>query len=258
MLIDFEKAFDSLSWTFLYDTLESFGYGTDFIKWIQLFNNNISAFVLQSGFLSEPISIKRGCRQGDPIASYLFLIGAEILSRLILNNKDITGIIIDGFEFKLTQFDTTLLLDGSQHSLRSALSTLEIYGTMSGLKMNKEKTKITWIGRKRFSREKLKVYVNMEWGASRFTMLGLDFSINLNEIPKRNYDKAILKMRTVVKKWNNYYLTPFGKVTIIKTNILSQCIHLLTVIPRSVEFLKEVNAILYNFLWFGKPDKINR
>ena len=29
ILIDFEKAFDSLSWTFLYDTLESFGYGTD-------------------------------------------------------------------------------------------------------------------------------------------------------------------------------------------------------------------------------------
>ena len=91
-----------------------------------------------------------------------------------------------------------------------------------------------------------------------FTMLGLDLSTNLNEIPKRNYDKAILKMRTVVKKWNNYYLTPFGKITIIKTNILSQCIHLLPVIPRSVEFLKEVNTILYNFLWAGKPDKINR
>ena len=124
--------------------------------------------------------------------------------------------------------------------------------------MNKEKTKIIWIGRKRFSREKLKVSVNMEWGASQFTMLGLDFFTNLNEIPKRNYDKAILKMRTVVKKWNNYYLTPFGKITIIKTNILSQCIHLLTVIPRSVEFLKEVNTISYNFLWSGKPDRINR
>ena len=177
MLIDFEKAFDSLSWKFLYDTLVFFGYSKDFIKWIKLFNNNISAFVLQSGFLSEPISIKRGCRQGDPISSYLFLIGAEILSRLILNNKDIIGIIIDGFEFKLTQFadDTTLLLDGSQHSLQSALNTLEIYGTMSGLKMNKEKTKIIWIGRKRFSKEKLKVSVDMEWGASEFTMLGLDF-----------------------------------------------------------------------------------
>ena len=167
MLIDFEKAFGSFSWTFLYNTLESFGYSKDFIKWIQVFNNNISAFVLQSGFLSEPIRIKRGFCQGDPIASYLFLIGAEILSRLILNNKDITEIIIDGFEFKLTQFadDTTLLLDGSQHYLQSALNTLEIYGTMSGLKMNKEKTKIIWIGRKRFSRDKLKVSVNMEWGA---------------------------------------------------------------------------------------------
>ena len=111
-----------------------FGYSKDFIKWIKLFNNNISAFVLHSGFLSEPISTKRGSRQGDPISSYLFLMGAEILSRLILHNKDISGIIIDGFEFKLTQFqdDTTLLLDGSQHSLQSALNTLEIYVTLSG------------------------------------------------------------------------------------------------------------------------------
>ena len=193
MLIDFEKAFDSLSWKFLYNTLVFFGYNKDFIKWIKLFNNNISAFVLQSGFMSEPISIKRGCRQGDPISSYLFLIGAEILSRLILNNKDIIGIIIDGFEFKLTQFvdDTTLLLDGSQHSLQSALNTLEIYGTMSGLKMNKEKTKIIWIGRKRFSKEKLKVSVDMEWGASQFTMLGLDFFTNLN----KNQNQNIIMMK---------------------------------------------------------------
>ena len=37
--------------------------------------------------------------------------------------------------------DTTLLLDGSQQSLQTSLNTLEIYGTMSGLKMNKEKKK---------------------------------------------------------------------------------------------------------------------
>ena len=37
MLIDFEKAFDSLSWSFLYKVLDSFGYTKEFIKWIKLF-----------------------------------------------------------------------------------------------------------------------------------------------------------------------------------------------------------------------------
>ena len=41
MLIDFEKAFDSLSSTFLYKILNSFGYSENFIKWIKLFNTDI-------------------------------------------------------------------------------------------------------------------------------------------------------------------------------------------------------------------------
>ena len=53
MLIDFEKAFDSVSWNFLYSTLALFGFDEAFISWIKLFNNNITAFVLQCGVLSD-------------------------------------------------------------------------------------------------------------------------------------------------------------------------------------------------------------
>ena len=85
---------------------------------------------------------KWSCGQGDPISAYLFLIGAEILTRLIQINPNITGLKIEDSEFILTQFadDTTLILDGCQHSLLSALNTLKIYGILSGLKMNKDKT----------------------------------------------------------------------------------------------------------------------
>ena len=184
MLIDFEKAFDSLSWKFLYSVLEFFGYSKSFIQWVKLFNTEIIAYVVQCVFLSKPININRGCRQGDPISAYLFLIGAEILARLIQLNPNIIGLKIKNVEFKLTQFadDTTLILDGSQHSLQSALNTLEIYGNWSGLKMNKEKTKVIWIGRKKFSKDKLKVTTKLEWGCTNFNLLGIEFSTNLSTI----------------------------------------------------------------------------
>ena len=45
---------------------------------------------------------------------------------------------------------------------------------------------------------------------------------------------------------------------VIKTNLISQCVHLLSSLPRSESFLKTLNTILYKFLWNGKPDKIRR
>ena len=98
-----------------------------------------------------PISaIKRGCKQGDPISSYLFILGAQILQVLISENHVIKGIKINGKEIKLTQFadDTTLILDGTASSLQATLNTLEIFGTLSGLRMNTEKKMLlkAWYG----------------------------------------------------------------------------------------------------------------
>ena len=73
--------------------------------------------------------------------------------------------------YKITQFadDPTLILDGSERTLLSALNTIEIFGTVSGLKMNKSKTKLIWIGRKKFSKEKINTNYNLEWGVTEFT-----------------------------------------------------------------------------------------
>ena len=175
-------------------------------------------------------------------------------------NPQIVGILIDGIEFKLTQFadDTTLMLDGSQHSLQAALNILEIFGNMSGLCMNKDKTKMIWIGRKIFCREKLITSANLNWDDTDFTLLGLRFSTDFSKIPEMNYHQTLQNIKRDIKKWSSRYLSPFGRITVVKTNILSKCIHLFSSLPRSDYFQKQLNQILFKFVWDGKPDKIKR
>ena len=60
MMIDFEKAFDTLSFTFIEKCLEIFHFGPMFRKWISLFLYNTETCVILNGFLSNFFKVKRG------------------------------------------------------------------------------------------------------------------------------------------------------------------------------------------------------
>ena len=261
VLIDFEKAFDSISWSFIYQSLSFLGFPTDIVSWVKLFNNNIKATVTQCGVLSDFIDIEQGCRQGDPIAPYLFIIVAQILTVLIKNNNNIQGIKIEDEEIKLTQFadDTTLILNGSSESLQAALNTLEIFGSYSGLKVNTDKTQIVWIGKKKNCKDSILVGHRNFSTISQFKLLGIDFSVDLDKCVKTNYDRKIAEIQETISKWNKRYLTPLGKVTVIKTFLLAKLNHLFLALPNPGDmYISEISNIFYRFIWSSKPDKISR
>ena len=116
LLIDFEKAFDSISWKFLFDALLFFNFGPDIIRWISVLYNKAKLCVIQNGIFSEFFEIGRGCRQGDPVSPYLFNICVEIMGHMIRQNKNIRGIRIGKERVCLLQYadDTVLFLDGSE------------------------------------------------------------------------------------------------------------------------------------------------
>ena len=153
LLIDFKKAFDTVSWKFIIKTLDVFNFGNSIKQWINIFRNGAESCILQNGFMSDFF----GCRQGDPISPYIFILCADVLGKMMSKNDSIKGITINGKEYKISQYadDTKLLPDGSEKSLREILNVLNKFYHMSGLKINVEKTKAIWIGAKRFSSESL-------------------------------------------------------------------------------------------------------
>ena len=134
LLIDFEKAFDSLSWSFIQKVTKFFNFGTSIRHWISVFYNDITSRIDQGGNFSASFNLHRGCRQGDPLSPYIFILCAEILAILIRNNADIKGIIINDRETKISLYadDASLILDGSERSLMASLKILEKFAQISG------------------------------------------------------------------------------------------------------------------------------
>ena len=94
LMVDFEKAFDSVAWSFIEKSLRKFMFGKDITRWILTFYTNINSCVHMNGQYSQRFDVKRGTRQGDPLSPYLFLICAELLASVIRQNENIHGMNI--------------------------------------------------------------------------------------------------------------------------------------------------------------------
>ena len=92
LLIDFETAFDSISWKFMYKVLEFFNFGQDLSAWVSVLYNEAKLCGLQNGIFSNFFPIGRGCRQGDPVSPYLFDLCFGIIGLMIRQNMNIKGI----------------------------------------------------------------------------------------------------------------------------------------------------------------------
>lgn len=103
--LDAQKAFDRVEWTFLYQTLASFGFHTIFIDWVKIIYKNPKSRIRVNGCCSEFFSLKRVVRQGDCLSPLLFAASITPLAKSIRQNKDIKGIRDEGgVEHKISLF----------------------------------------------------------------------------------------------------------------------------------------------------------
>ena len=96
VMLDFEKAFDSVSWDFLHKALRKFGFGENFRKWIRIIYDQPECCVTNNGYASNFFKLSRGIRQGCPISALLFIIVAEIMACSIRSSDNISGVECNG------------------------------------------------------------------------------------------------------------------------------------------------------------------
>ena len=107
-----KKAFDSLSHSFLLVCRKKYGYGNDFIKWVEMLLECQESCIINGGNTTKYFKLQKGARQGDPISAYLFILYLEIVFILIKANKRVKGMNIFEHTYLYSAYadDTTFFL----------------------------------------------------------------------------------------------------------------------------------------------------
>ena len=258
LLIDFEKAYDSLSFSYIKKCLMFFNFGNSIINWIGLLLHNFSAVLNHCGNISKRFNISRGARQGDPIASYLFIICIEILAHK-LRHGTTEGFKVNGNSktIELYADDCSIFLEPSESNLRNTLAILQEFYLISGLRISVSKTKAIWFGDNCRNKMPLCHDLALDWDI-KFKLLGVTFYNDLVGM-ECNYTDKLEEIRKLLNCWTNRIMTVYGKITIIKSLALSKLSHLAIVLPNlNVQKVKELETLFFKFIWNGKPDKVAR
>jgi len=147
--VDYEKAYDSVSWDFIYYMLERLGFCDRWIRWIKCCLESASVYVLVNGSPTREFIPRRGLRQGDPLAPFLFLLVAEGLagvSRMAeeKNLIDSLGFGRDRVKVNMLQYadDTLFFCEANSKSIFNIKAILLCFELAFGLKVNFLKSRL--------------------------------------------------------------------------------------------------------------------
>ena len=264
--VDFQRAFDSVEHHFLFKVMENMGFGSYILRLVKTAFTGCMSFININGHLSPAIYLCRGLHQGSPLSPVLFLLVAQVFSRRLQMNDGIRGLNINGIDILLSLYadDTDIFLNATFHCLEVVLVELQTFGLMSGCKVNFDKTICIPLGRAK-TNQQLTNAITAKYGrnflSDDFTALGIKFNNKSTgrEIAEQNYSSKLMKALENLNLWKARDLTIYGRVTLIKSTIMSQFVYLIVPLIRPQQSTcKKIERLVFNYLWEGKPDKIKR
>ena len=208
MIIDFEKAFDSMNHVFLIAALKKYGFGDNFIDWIKILLNNQESCVINGGHTTKYFKLERGARQGDPISAYLFILALEIFFIMIKTNKNTHGLNIFDHEYLYTAYadDTTFFLEDIS-SIKVVLKDLQCFSSFSGLRSNFTKCKIAGIGVLKSVNVALCGMKCLDLTKECIKILGVHISYNRKLQDNKNFCDTIKNISNSIKLWRVRHLS---------------------------------------------------
>ena len=197
---------------------------------------------------------RRGLRQGDPLASFLFLIVAEGLAgvtRMTEEKKLIDNLEVgkDKVKVNMLQYadDTLFICEANTKSVFNIKVILQCFQLSSGLRVNFLKSRIGGTGVDHFLLQRFAVILNCDTMVSPFVYLGLP----VGGTHKRDafWNEVIEKVQVRLSRWKGRCLSMAGRICLIKFVLSSILLFFMSLFKLPSRVPDKLVKIQMNFLW---------
>ena len=255
LLLDIEKAFDSVSWGFLHKVMVTFGFPESFCNWIRIVYREKEIRILNNGHASDSIFPTNGVAQGCGLLPLLFVLTIEALACSIRQNSDIVGYTVGGIHKKLALLadDMILSLKARQSSFDAVLSTLVDFAKVSNLAVNYSKSTGIAIGKNRSAAQVVDLG-EFQWLTDlTFKYLGVEVLVFHNPY-FAHLQKPVAEIFTYIDSVlllrNHFDHVLQGCILNVRTFVASKLMYYFSLAPSpSRFFMKRLQNQLNNYVW---------
>lgn len=254
-MIDISKAFDSVQWPFLLNTLKALGLPEKFIHWITLCVTTASFSIQVNGELAGYFQSRRGLRQGCSLSPYLFVICMNVLSKMLDDAaaKGLVGYHPKCKNISLTHLcfadDLMVFVEGTKRSVEGILEVFEEFDKMSGLKISLEKSTLFMAGFTAQKQEEILNHFPFEAGKLAVRYLGLPLLTKCMTVT--DFLPLVEKIRKRIGSWTWRFLSYAGRVQLINSVIASLTSFWMAAFRLPSGCIKEIERLCSAFLWSG-------
>ena len=255
--LDFQRAYDSVSWSFLKMVMIKLGFGRKWIRWIMNCVTSASMSILLNGTPLKPFKMEKGLRQGGPLSPYLFILVSEMLVLFLkkandMNLIDDIPIGKDKVRLQHLQFsdDTLIFVPKNSVCIRNYFRILDVFAVMSGLQLNYSKSCfISWnAGDDEWAKN---VATNFGCAHTKCPSIYLGLPLG-NSMSRESAWKPVLdKIQNRLASWKARILSRAGRLTLIKSVLNSLPVFYMSMfkMPRSIAM--KIIKLQRSFFWGG-------
>ena len=246
--LDWEKAFDRVSWEFLSKIMKKLGFSHFIIQWLMNLYNDITSSCLINGYVSSVFKIERGVRQGCPLSMLAYVIFQEPLYLAIGKSKKIKPLDLPCKPIKKLGFaDDTTLFVKDDNSFLEVFNIINEFEMATNSKINIKKTKLygigDWKGRVNWPINGFKLETE------HFKTLGITFSCDYDLAVNFSWRQISENIKKRISIMSSRYLTIYQRAIIVNSVISSKLWFTSHIYPLPVQYSKIINKEIFKFLW---------